>query len=125
MIDKKILIVEDEPALLAVLGNSLVKEGFTVIKAKDGQDGLNQALADHPDLILLDVIMPVMDGMTMLKKLRHDQWGTSVPVILMSNLPDSEKSAVLTPNGSLDYLIKSDWKLEEVVKKVKEKLGTG
>ena len=79
------------------------------------------ALREHPDLILLDLIMPVMDGMTMLKKLRHDPWGTKVSVIILTNLSDAEGS-LMRSIGSLDYIVKSNWKLEDVVAKVRERL---
>ncbi len=97
-------------------------EGFLVTSAKDGQEGLNLAITDHPDLILLDIIMPVMDGMTMLSQLRQDPWGKTVPVILLTNLSEAEKVVESLREGVYDYLVKSDWKLEDIVKKVREKL---
>jgi len=121
--NKKILVVDDEPALLAALVDKLTLEGFVVLSAKDGQDGLEVALRDHPDLILLDVILPVMDGMTMLFELRKDSWGKSIPVILLTNLSEPEKISESLRQGVTDYLVKSDWKLEDIVKKVKKNLG--
>lgn len=120
---KKILIVEDEPGLLNALVDKFTHEGFVVLSAKDGQEGLEVALPEHPDLILLDIIMPVMDGMTMLRDLRKDPWGKNVPVILLTNLSEAEKVAESLSQGVYYYLVKSDWKLEDIVKKVKEKLG--
>ncbi|OGG20713.1 hypothetical protein A3D03_05500 [Candidatus Gottesmanbacteria bacterium RIFCSPHIGHO2_02_FULL_40_13] len=122
---KKILIVEDEPALLSALLEKFRQEGFAAIGAKDGQEGLDTALREHPDLILLDIIMPVMDGMTMLYELRKDNWGRNVPVILLTNLSEAESVAESLSQGVYDYLVKSDWKLEDIVKKVREKLGVG
>lgn len=115
-------IVEDEVSLLEVLSDKFVKEGFNVLQAKNGDEGLKVALAEHPDIILLDIIMPVMDGMTMLKKLREDSWGKDAKVIILTNLSDNEKTAQALDGGSDDYLVKSDWKIEDVVKKVEEKL---
>lgn len=126
MVNKKILVVEvveDESSLSKALQDKLENEGFSVLTAKNGKDGLDIATKEHPDLILLDIVMPVMDGLTMLDKLRHDEWGTEVPVILLTNLSDKENSAIRSPFGSLDYIIKSNWKLEDVVKKIKDKLG--
>ena len=120
---KKILIVEDEPALLSALLAKFHQEGFAAIGAKDGQEGLNTALREHPDLILLDIIMPVMDGMTMLYKLQKDSWGMNVPVILLTNLSEAERVSESLRQGVYDYLVKSDWKLEDIVKKVRETLG--
>lgn len=119
----KILVVEDESALSSALKDKLTREGFEVTVAKDGQEGLSRALADHPDLILLDIVMPVMDGMTMLYALRKDPWGKNVTVILLTNLFDTEKIAQSLERGVYDYLVKSDWTLEDIVKKVKLKLG--
>ena len=118
---KTILIVEDEVSLLNALRDKLTRENFAVLEAKNGEEGLEIALREHPDLILLDLIMPVMDGMTMLKKLRHDSWGTKVSVIILTNLSDAEGS-LMRSIGSLDYIVKSNWKLEDVVAKVRERL---
>lgn len=121
-IHKKILVVEDEISLLQALNLKLTKEGFHVLSARNGQEGLDVAFKEHPDLILLDIIMPIMDGMTMLKKLREDARGRDIPVFILTNLTGSEKVADALDNESFDFLVKSDWKLEDVVKKVKEKL---
>lgn len=120
--NKKILAVEDEPSLLGALQNKLTQEGFEFVEAKNGQVGLEKALQGKPDLILLDIIMPVMDGLTMLKKLREDDWGKTVPVIILTNLSDDEKVMEAVKQGSYDYLIKSNWSINEVIDKVKEKL---
>ncbi len=119
---KIILIVEDEASLLNVLSDKLRSKDFLVLEAKNGKEGLETALREHPDLILLDIVMPVMDGMTMFKKLREDAWGKSVEVIMLTNSSDAENVAGAIEQGSYDYFIKSDWKLEDVVAKVKEKL---
>ena len=119
---KIILIVEDEASMLAALRDKLSHAGFIILEAKNGQEGLTSALTNHPDLILLDIIMPIMDGMTMLDNLRLDPWGKSVPVVLLTNLSEADKVAASLRQGVYDYLIKSDWKLEDIVKKVKTKL---
>jgi|SRR3989344_5743710 len=118
---KTILIVEDEVSLLNALRDKFSRAGFATLEAKNGEEGMEIALREHPDLILLDLIMPVMDGMTMLKKLRHDPWGTKVSVIILTNLSDAEGS-LMRSIGSLDYIVKSNWKLEDVVAKVRERL---
>ena len=120
---KKILIVEDETSLRNALCEKLTREGFAILEAKNGEEGLEVALREHPDLILLDIIMPVMDGMTMLKKLREDAWGKNAKVIILTNLSDNDKMAEAITQGTFDCLIKSDRTLEDVVKKVKERLG--
>lgn len=119
---KTILIVEDDIPMLEALNDKFTKEGFDILEAKNGIEGLNMSFDKHPDLILLDIIMPKMDGMTMLKKLRENEWGKAVPVILLTNLSSSEKATEAMVKGVYDYLVKADWTLEEVVDKVKEHL---
>ena len=97
---KTILIVEDDTELREALKNALTYEKFSVLTADNGETGLGVALNKHPDLILLDVIMPRMDGLETLKRLREDAWGKKAPVIIMTVLDDLEKiglgHAVLT-----------------------------
>lgn len=123
LLPKKILVIEDEAPLSQVLIDKLTSVGFSVLGAKNGEEGLALALKEHPDLILLDIIMPVMDGMTMLYELRKDSWGNSVPVILLTNLSDAERVAEALKLKVYDFLVKSDWKLEDLVIKVKEKFS--
>ena len=118
-----ILIVEDEQQIVSVLQNKFTQEGFTVAVAKNGQEGLALAVKEHPDIILLDIIMPVMDGMAMLTELRKDVWGKTAQVILLTNLSDPDKVSESVAQGITEYLIKSDWKLEDLVAKVKEKIA--
>ena len=120
---KRILIAEDEGPLLQVLGEKFIREGFTVYKANDGVEAVETALREHPDLMLLDIIMPRMDGIMALKKIRADKWGANVPVIILTNLNDAESAGEALQNRAYDYMVKSDWKLEDVVKKVRERLG--
>ena len=121
---KTILIVEDELPMLKALGDKFSLEGFDILEAKDGAEGLAAALEKKPDLIILDIFMPVMDGKTMFEKLRADAWGKTVPVIILTNLnPDDKTLDELMKNGPSYYFIKSKWKLEELVSKVKKELG--
>jgi len=119
---KKILIVEDEAPMRRALVDSFTEEKFQVVEAGDGVEGLKKALEEYPDLILLDVVMPRMDGPSMLKELRKDKWGRGVPVIFLTNLNDAEKIVEATAGGAAGYLVKFNWKLEDVVKKVKDRL---
>ena len=120
---KKILIVEDEQSLVKVLVEKFTIEDFVVFEAKDGVDGMLVAQKELPDIILLDIIMPKMDGVSMLRKLHNSDWGKDIPVIMLTNLSDNEKVAESMANGSYDYLVKSNWKIEDIVKIVKNKLG--
>src|ERR1700690_647717 len=123
---KKILIVEDDLPELNALVEKLTHEGFKVLQAHDGLEGLAVAAREHPDLILLDIIMPKMDGLTMIKKLRAQSvWGKHVPIILLTNLsPDEEKiNASISDDAPAYYLVKTNWSIGDVAEKVRERLG--
>ena len=120
---KKILIIEDEEALRQAMVDKFNREGFFVIEAKDGEEGLDLAIKNHPDIILLDIIMPKIDGLSMLKQLRSDAWGKDVPILILTNLNDAEYVSQAVENGVYDFLVKSDWQLSTLVEKVKEKLN--
>lgn len=129
MRSKLILIVEDEDSLRKVLLEKLKQEDFEVLEAKDGKEGLDVALQKRPDLILLDIVMPVMDGLTMVKRLREAEREEGklsegqVPVVFLTNLNDDKMLASGQQEGIYDYLIKSSWTLEGIVKKIKDKLN--
>lgn len=123
---KLILIVEDEEMLTRSLEEKLVAVGFEVMKAKDGREGLKLALIRHPDLILLDLLMPKVDGVAMLKALRQDTWGVYAKVIILTNVGDAKKVAESMDagvSGTYDYLIKTNWSLEDVILKIKDRLN--
>jgi DNA-binding response OmpR family regulator len=122
MKNRKIMIVEDEKSLLSVLAEKFRREGFFVFEAGNGEEGLESALKNHPELIILDLIMPSMDGMTMLKKLREDKWGNNVPVLILSNLSDADQIQEANGRGVIDFLVKSNWGLDDVVSKVRQTL---
>ena len=121
---KKILIIEDEEAMQKAISDALTKQQFTTLTASDGEEGLSIALKAHPDLILLDIFMPKMDGMAMLQKLRFDEWGKTVPIIILTNLLPNASSVIssVLRNEPAYYLVKSDVKLEGIIEKIKEVL---
>ncbi len=119
---KKILIVDDEKILMDLLSTKIKREGFIVTEAHDGEEGLRLALAEHPDLILMDIIMPKMDGITVMKKLRLDPWGKDVPVIILTNLNTAESVQDSVASGAYDYLVKIDYTLDDLVAIVKKRL---
>ncbi len=121
---KKILIVEDELAYLKLLNSQLTGKGYRVIEATDGEKGLAKARSEKPDLILLDIRMPVMDGLAMLDRLRKEEWGKKVKVIILTNLePDDKIIGKVVKDRPLYYFVKSDIQLETLLKKVKELLA--
>jgi two-component system, sensor histidine kinase and response regulator len=117
----KILVVEDDKALRHALISKLTLEGCEVLHAEDGQQGLDIALQQHPDLIIVDIIMPIMDGLTMLEKLRQDEWGKTTQVIILSNLSDVEEVKE-DDKRTTEYLLKTEWNLEDLVTKIHKKL---
>ncbi len=117
----KILVIDDEPTIRKVLSEKLEREGFATFTAPDGEAGLEVAISLKPDLILLDVLMPKMDGLTMLKKLREDDWGKSAVVIILTSLDSDQKAMEAFDELAYDYLIKKEMKLEDIVTIIKEK----
>lgn len=123
---KIILVIEDEKSLREALDIKLTKNNFTVLDAENGKIGLELALLEHPDLIILDIKMPQMDGLHMLEKLREGVWGKTVPVIILTNVTsDNEQiNKEITKYEPTFYFIKSDLKLEDLIEKIKERLGS-
>ena len=117
---KTILIVEDEKSLRRALVDFLSLKKFMTLEAKNGKEGIEIALSKHPELILLDIIMPEMDGIASLKKIREDSWGEKVPIIILTNLSATKEQLIdyKIPSRPTYYLIKSDWKLCDIVKKI-------
>ncbi|HVF69518.1 MAG TPA: response regulator [Xanthomonadales bacterium] len=117
----KVLIVEDDLALSEMYSYKFTHEGFTVFTASDGKQGLEMAIAHKPHIILLDLMMPVMDGKVMLKKLREIPVFKKLPVIVVTNAGDIESMRETQHyDNANEFLIKSNVSVDEVVKKVKE-----
>lgn len=120
---KTILVVEDDQVFLEILIDELSKAGFKVVTAHDGEEGLQAALGQLPDLIVIDILMPKMDGITMLKKIRESEAGKKIPLLILTNLSDNQTIDTALENGAYDFLVKSDWEPKDLVKRIKEKLG--
>jgi len=119
---KRILIIEDELAYVRLLRDSLERD-YEVLDAQDGKAGLAIAKKEKPDLILLDIRMPIMDGMTVLKELREDPYGKTAKVILLTNLEaNNQIVAQVTQDLPVYYFIKSDVKLSDLLIKIDEVL---
>lgn len=122
---KTILIVEDDNIQLKVLTNAFVENNFQVIGAVNGQEGLENALNASVDVILLDRVMPIMDGITMMQALRKvESSDKKIPIILFTNLPvdDIAKKSIIAAGENPDYILKSECSLGEIVQKVREKI---
>lgn len=116
---KKILFVEDDKQLVQLYVRKFESEGFEVEVATNGEDGLKRAFEGQPNLILLDIMMPQMDGFEMLKKLREDARGKDVPVIILTNLAYSEKLPELKGLYQ-EYIVKANVEISDIVEIVKK-----
>lgn len=121
---KTVLIVEDDVILSKALKEKFQNEGFAVLTAFDGNEGLKIAISQHPQIITLDLLMPIKDGINFMDEIRQDKWGKTVPIIILTNYEASDEivSKVIKDQPSF-YLIKSNTKLENIIQKVKEILN--
>ncbi len=122
---KKILVIEDDKFLRDLIIAKLKEEDFDVIFAIDGEAGLKEARESKPDLILLDLILPTLNGYEVLKQIKEDPSVDikSTPVIILSNLGQREDVKKGLDLGAIDFLIKANFTLSEIVEKVKEVLA--
>lgn len=119
-----LLIVDDEERFAELLHSAFVKEGFLVLQSSSGEDALNTALKNHPTAILLDVMLPGIDGLAVLSKLREDAWGKTVPVVLLTNIsPDDRIIEKISKDEPSYYLVKIRSSINEIVEKVKAAIG--
>lgn len=117
-------MVEDEAAYLKLLGTQLAKLGYLVLEAQNGKKGLEMAKHENPDLILLDIKMPVMEGMTMLNLLRKEEAGKKIKVIILTNLePDDKIIEEMVKDKPVYYFVKSDIQFSDLIAKIKELLA--
>ena len=122
---KKILLVEDELIVSGMYKRLLVNHNYDVIVAKDGSEGLKMALDNKPDLILLDIHMPKIDGMEMMRQLRKDEWGKSAKIIILNNLDTNDERLIgVVRDQPTYYLIKSSNPPQKVLEKVDEIVNT-
>ena len=119
---KTILFIEDEAALQKSVGEILKQEGFDVVSALNGVDGLRLAGEKHPDLILLDLILPKKDGFEVLRELKAAEETKDIPVIILTNLETAQDIGKALELGATTYLVKANYDLEEVIKKIRETL---
>ena len=115
----KILVIEDQELYSNILRQSLENKGCKVLVARNGREGYEVAIREHPDLIVLDIIMPLLDGERFMEVLRQDEWGKKVKVIILTNkVLDEESMNKLMSTSPSYYLQKVDNPLEEVIEKI-------
>lgn len=117
---KKILIVEDDDVFYITVKDELLKHGFSVARASDGEEGLAAAKKENPDLILMDILLPKLDGITLAKNIKEA--GIDAPIIFLTNLGDSEHISRALEVGKSDYLIKSDFSVTDMANMIKKKI---
>lgn len=120
---KKIVFIEDESATQKALGEVLQRDGYKVVSALDGETGLRLAKTEKPSLVLLDLILPKMDGFEVLERLRKEPETRDIPIIILTNLERMEDVERALELGAKTYLTKANYTLQEVVDKVKKAIG--
>jgi len=120
---KKILIVEDYRFLREAIGKKLREDGFDVSEAVDGEEGLKKTKEEKPDLVLLDLVLPGIDGFDVLAKIKEDATLNDVKVIVLSNLGQKEEIERGMSLGANDYLVKANFTPREISEKAKKLLG--
>ena len=117
---KTILFIEDESAIQKTFSDALKKEEYEIISALDGEVGLRLAKEKKPDLILLDLVLPKLDGFQVLQSLKSNETTRAIPVIVLTNLEQMEDIQKAIDLGAKTYLVKSNYNLSEVIDMVKK-----
>jgi len=116
---RTILIIEDDKFLRELIAQKLIKEGFEISEAVDGEEGMKKVKEEKPDLVLLDLILPGVDGFEVLARIKEDPVLAAIPVIILSNLGQKEDVERGLKLGAVDYLIKAHFTPGEIIEKVK------
>ena len=119
----KIAIIEDDPVIRQMYLMKFEADGFTVETAENGKDGVALVEKFTPDIILLDISMPVMNGDEALAAIRSEAWGKDIPVMILTNLGEEEAPRTLRSLGIHSYIVKADLTPRQVVERVKKALG--
>lgn len=114
-----ILIIEDDKFLRELIAGKLTKEGYKISEAIDGEEGIRKIRDEKPDLILLDLILPGIDGFEVLSRMEKEPSIAKIPVIILSNLGQREDVERGLKMGAVDYLIKAHFTPREVIDKIK------
>ena len=119
---KKILVIEDDTNAMKVLMMRFSDEGFSVMGATTGEEGLSMALSEHPSIMLVDIILPKMNGIEVVEKIRQDEWGKTARIIVVSNLTDEISIRRLAELGVIRYIVKTDFSVEKLIDMVKKEV---
>jgi CheY-like chemotaxis protein len=116
----KILIVEDDVLMARMYQKLFTFEGYEVEMATDGQKGLDLAREHRPTLVLLDVMMPILNGIEVLDRLKQEADTRAIPVIMLTNLAGETDARTAISKGAIKYIVKSEYDPQEVAKMVKD-----
>jgi twitching motility two-component system response regulator PilH len=119
----KILVVEDDPLMSRMYQKIFTFEGYEVDSAGDGEEGLEKARSGKPTIILMDIMMPKMNGLQALDKLKADPETKAIPVVMLTNLAGQQDAEAALSKGAIKYIIKSEYEPKQVVSMVKEILA--
>ncbi len=120
---KIVLIVEDEQSMQRALKSKLAHAGYDVRAAADGEEAMAVLTSEVPHLVLLDLIMPKIDGISVLRQMKGEERLRKVPVVILTNLSSGDKVAEAMQLGTFDFLVKANYSLDDVLKKVTERIG--
>lgn len=124
---KKILAIDDDKIFLKIFRDAISKEYKELYKietAGNGEEGLEKIKESRPDLIVLDIIMPKMDGIEFLRKLKEKEYKPHIPVLINSNFSDTDKISEGLEFGVVGYIVKSDYSMDAITKRVHDVLTT-
>jgi len=116
---KKILVIEDDKFLRELISQKLIKEGYSIAEAVDGEKGVESTKKEKPDLILLDLILPGIDGFEVLSRIKSNPVSAQIPIIILSNLGQKDDIERGLKMGAVDYLIKAHFTPDEIINKIR------
>lgn len=121
--NKKILLIEDDEGFVYILRKSLEKEGFLIVVSGTGEDGIEKAKTEKPDLIILDVLLPGIDGTQVAAKLKEA--GSNIPIMYLSNVNDPKRisQGIVASGGEADFIVKTDVHVDEIIERIKKRLS--
>lgn len=122
---QKILIVDDDRVLRSMLREFLEKDGFGVVEAENGDEALEKVSVEHPDVVLLDAILPRKSGFQVLEDIKSQEKTKSIPIIMLTNLEEAEDIEKSVRLGAFMYMVKSDYQMEDIVRNVRRALNRG
>ena len=119
----KVLLIEDDEFMIGLLAHELTKNGFEVVSAKTGTEALPKFKESNPDIILLDILLPDKNGFDVLREIRRLPEGAKTPTIVLSNLSEATDLEEAKRLGAIDYIVKANQSLAEIVERVKQGVG--